>query len=231
MLNILLVMENNSNLSDKQKSIFNFIIEYFNLNGISPTIEDVKIGCGLSSKSVVSYNLEILENKGLLDRKKGIARSITRIEGLNSDKSKYKDVITIPLISTISAGIPLELMTSEEIIASQNSEYDSIELPASMLTSNANLVAVKISGDSMIDDSIEDGDIVVLDCSKDKKWIPKNGEMIVARVDDDTATLKRIFKRGREIELRPSNKNYSSIITNEKNVMIDGKVVALIRKF
>ena len=224
-------MENISQLSDKQQSIYNFIIEYFNLNGISPTIEDVKVGCQISSKSVVSYNLEILENKGFLDRKKGIARSITRIEGLNADKSKLKDIVSIPLISTISAGIPLELMTSEEIIASQNSDFDSIDFPTSMVPNHSNLVAVKISGDSMIDDSIEDGDIVILDCSKNKNWVPKNGEMIVARIDEDTATLKRIFKRGKEIELRPSNKSYSSIITNEKNVIIDGKVVALVRKF
>ena len=224
-------MENISQLSDKQQSIYNFIIEYFNLNGISPTIEDVKVGCQISSKSVVSYNLEILENKGFLDRKKGIARSITRIEGLNADKSKLKDIVSIPLISTISAGIPLELTTSEEIIASQNSDFDSIDFPTSMVPNHSNLVAVKISGDSMIDDSIEDGDIVILDCSKNKNWVPKNGEMIVARIDEDTATLKRIFKRGKEIELRPSNKSYSSIITNEKNVIIDGKVVALVRKF
>jgi repressor LexA len=222
-------MENYSNLSNKQKTIFDFIIEYFNINGISPTIEDVRVGCEISSKSVVSYNLEILENKGLLDRKKGIARSITRVDGLNSGKPK--EVISIPLISTISAGIPLELMSSEEIIANQNSDYDSIEFPASMVSNHSSLVALKISGDSMIEDSIEDGDIVILDCSKDKNWTPKNGEMVVARVDEDTATLKRIFKKGKEIELKPSNKNYSSIITNEKNVMIDGKVVALVRKF
>ena len=105
-------MENNSKLSEKQKTIFNFIIDYFNENGISPTIEDVKVGCEISSKSVVSYNLEILENKGFLDRKKGIARSITRVEGLNSINSRINNVINIPLISTISAGIPLELMSS-----------------------------------------------------------------------------------------------------------------------
>ena len=71
-------MTSNLNLSPKQNNIFNYIVEYFEENGISPTIEDVKKGCKISSKSVVSYNLNILEKKGLIDRKKGIARSIIR---------------------------------------------------------------------------------------------------------------------------------------------------------
>ena len=105
-------MEIYSELSQKQTLIYDFICEYLDQNGISPTIEDVKNGCNISSKSVVSYNLNILENKGLLDRKKGIARSIIRS---NDEPESF----SIPIVSTISAGIPLELLSSQEI------DYDS----------------------------------------------------------------------------------------------------------
>ena len=213
-------------LSEKQVSILNFVQDYVSENGISPTIEDVKIGCKLSSKSVVSYNLNILEKNGYLDRKKGLARSIK-----STKDNENEEIIEVPIVSNISAGTPLELYTADEIYQNQKNSYESIKLSKKMYRNITNLIALKISGDSMKEDSIMDGDIILLDCNNISTNDIKNGDIVAARVDEDAGTLKRIFLKNNKIELRPSNKHYSSIFTDKTNVKIDGKVVGLIRNY
>ena len=213
-------------LSEKQVSILNFVQDYVSENGISPTIEDVKIGCKLSSKSVVSYNLNILEKNGYLDRKKGLARSIK-----STKDNENEEIIEVPIVSNISAGTPLELYSADEIYHNQKNSYESIKLSKKMYRNITNLIALKISGDSMKEDSIMDGDIILLDCNSISTNDIKNGDIVAARVDEDAGTLKRFFLRKNKIELRPSNKLYSSIFTDKTNVKIDGKVVGLIRNY
>ena len=219
-------MKQYQDLSEKQLSILNFVQDYVSDNGISPTIEDVKIGCKLSSKSVVSYNLNILEKNGYLDRKKGLARSIKSTKDYENE-----EIIDVPVVSNISAGTPLELYTADEIYHNQKNSYESIKLSKKMYGNISNLIALKISGDSMKEDSIMDGDIILLDCNNISTNDIKNGDIVAARVDEDAGTLKRIFLKNNKIELRPSNKLYSSIFTDKTNVKIDGKVVGLIRKY
>ena len=220
-------MRLNQKLSEKQLLIINFIENYYNENGISPTIEDVRVGCKLSSKSVVSYNLNILEEIGYLDRKKGMARSITSTKEIE----KNNEIVIVPIVSNISAGSPLELFSSDEIFYNQKDNFESINLSKSMLKNYNNIVALKISGDSMKGDLIMDGDIIILDCNNISTNDIKSGDIVAARVDEDYATLKRMFINKNKIELRPSNKLYSSIYTDKKNVKIDGKVVGLIRNY
>ena len=219
-------MKQYQDLSDKQLSILNFVQEFVNDNGISPTIEDVKIGCNLSSKSVVSYNLNILEKNGYLDRKKGLARSIKST--IDHDN---EEILNVPIVSNISAGTPLELYSAEEIYHNHKNNNESIKLSKKMFKNIINLIALKISGDSMKGDSIMDGDIIILDCNNISTNDIKNGDIVAARVDEDAGTLKRFFLKNNKIELRPSNKHYSSIFTDKTNVKIDGKVVGLIRNY
>ena len=220
-------MRLNQKLSEKQLLIINFIENYYNENGISPTIEDVRVGCKLSSKSVVSYNLNILEENGYLDRKKGMARSITSTKEIE----KSNEIINVPIVSNISAGSPLELFSSDEIFYNQKDNFESINISKSMLKNYNNVVALKISGDSMKGDLIMDGDIIILDCNNISTNDIKSGDIVAARVDEDYATLKRMFINKNKIELRPSNKLYTSIYTNKENVKIDGKVVGLVRNY
>ena len=208
-------MKQYQELSEKQLSILNFIKDYVSDNGISPTIEDVKIGCQLSSKSVVSYNLNILEKNGYLDRKKGLARSIKSTKDYENE-----EIIEIPIVSNISAGTPLELYSSDEIYHNQKNSYESIKLSKKMYKNKTNLIALKISGDSMKEDAIMDGDIIILDCNNVSTNDIKNGDIVAARVDEDAGTLKRIFLKNNKIELRPSNKHYSSIFTDKTNVRL-----------
>ena len=220
-------MRLNQKLSEKQLLIINFIENYYIENGISPTIEDVRVGCKFSSKSVVSYNLNILEENGYLDRKKGMARSITSTKEIE----KSNEIVAVPIVSNISAGSPLELFSSDEIFYNQKDNFESINLSKSMLKNYNNIVALKISGDSMKGDLIMDGDIIILDCNNISTNDIKSGDIVAARVDEDYATLKRMFINKNKIELRPSNKLYSSIYTDKKNVKIDGKVVGLVRNY
>ena len=220
-------MRLNQKLSEKQLLIINFIENYYNENGISPTIEDVRVGCKLSSKSVVSYNLNILEENGYLDRKKGMARSITSTKEIE----KSNEIVNVPIVSNISAGSPLELFSSDEIFYNQKDNFESINISKSMLKNYNNIVALKISGDSMKGDLIMDGDIIILDCNNISTNDIKSGDIVAARVDEDYATLKRMFINKNKIELRPSNKLYSSIYTDKENVKIDGKVVGLVRNY
>ena len=220
-------MRLNQKLSEKQLLIINFIENYYIENGISPTIEDVRLGCKLSSKSVVSYNLNILEENGYLDRKKGMARSITSTKEIE----KSNEIVAVPIVSNISAGSPLELFSSDEIFYNQKDNFESINLSKSMLKNYNNIVALKISGDSMKGDLIMDGDIIILDCNNISTNDIKSGDIVAARLDEDYATLKRMFINKNKIELRPSNKLYSSIYTDKKNVKIDGKVVGLVRNY
>ena len=220
-------MRLNQKLSEKQLLIINFIENYYNENGISPTIEDVRVGCKLSSKSVVSYNLNILEENGYQERKKGMARSITSTKEIE----KNNEIVIVPIVSNISAGSPLELFSSDEIFYNQKDNFESINLSKSMLKNYNNIVALKISGDSMKGDLIMDGDIIILDCNNISTNDIKSGDIVAARVDEDYATLKRMFINKNKIELRPSNKLYSSIYNDKKNVKIDGKVVGLVRNY
>ena len=141
------------------------------------------------------------------------------------------DIVNVPIVSNISAGSPLELFSSDEIFFKQKSNFESISLSKSMLKNNTNIVALKISGDSMKGDLIMDGDIIILDCNNISTNDIKSGDIVAARVNDDYATLKRMFINNNKIELRPSNKLYSSIFTDKNNLQIDGKVVGLIRNY
>ena len=156
-----------------------------------------------------------------------MARSITSTK----EVEKNSDIVNIPIVSNISAGSPLELFSSDEIFFKQKSNFESISLSKSMLKNNTNIVALKISGDSMKGDLIMDGDIIILDCNNISTNDIKSGDIVAARVNDDYATLKRMFINNNKIELRPSNKLYSSIFTDKNNVKIDGKVVGLIRNY
>ena len=156
-----------------------------------------------------------------------MARSITSTKEIE----KNNEIVIVPIVSNISAGSPLELFSSDEIFYNQKDNFESINLSKSMLKNYNNIVALKISGDSMKGDLIMDGDIIILDCNNISTNDIKSGDIVAARVDEDYATLKRMFINKNKIELRPSNKLYSSIYTDKKNVKIDGKVVGLVRNY
>ena len=204
-------------LTDKQKDILIFIEEFINDFGYPPTIRDIQNNCDISSTSVVKYNLDRLQEKGLMTRESEVSRGIN----LKSDPKNI--TIKVPVIGTITAGETFPLFDDNRW------EYDDmnmLELPDSFSYLEEKLYALKVSGTSMIDALIGDGDTVIMEKTKSVK----NGDMVAANViSENETTLKRIYKEGENIRLQPENPLMKALTYPSKNISILGKVVAVWR--
>ena len=210
-------MESMKPLTDKQKDILIFIEEFINDFGYPPTIRDIQNNCDISSTSVVKYNLDRLQEKGLMTRESEESRGIN----LKSDPKNI--TIKVPVIGTITAGETFPLFDDNRW------EYDDmnmLELPDSFSYLEEKLYALKVSGTSMIDALIGDGDTVIMEKTKSVK----NGDMVAANViSENETTLKRIYKEGENIRLQPENPLMKALTYPSKNISILGKVVAVWR--
>ena len=207
-------------LSQRQQGILDFIRNFMNDHQFPPTVRDIQGGCSISSTSVVDYNLHILQREGHLRRLPEVSRGI---ELVGMERSSSKDIVEVPVISSIAAGEPLHVPD----VSSR--EADEIEqVPASLLKGRTDVFGLKVKGDSMIDAFIADGDLVLIE--------PRNhaetGEMVAAEIrDSESFTLKRFFLEGNTVRLQPENANMSPIIVDAKNVLVRGRVVGVIRSF
>ena len=210
-------MESMKPLTDKQKDILIFIEEFIIDFGYPPTIRDIQNNCDISSTSVVKYNLDRLQEKGLMTRESEVSRGIN----LKSDPKNI--TIKVPVIGTITAGETFPLFDDNRW------EYDDmnmLELPDSFSYLEEKLYALKVSGTSMIDALIGDGDTVIMEKTKSVK----NGDMVAANViSENETTLKRIYKEGENIRLQPENPLMKALTYPSKNISILGKVVAVWR--
>ena len=210
-------MESMKPLTDKQKDILIFIEEFINDFGYPPTIRDIQNNCDISSTSVVKYNLDRLQEKGLMTRESEVSRGIN----LKSDPKNI--TIKVPVIGTITAGENFPLFDDNRW------EYDDmnmLELPDSFSYLEEKLYALKVSGTSMIDALIGDGDTVIMEKTKSVK----NGDMVAANViSENETTLKRIYKEGETIRLQPENPLMKALTYPSKNISILGRVVAVWR--
>lgn len=193
-------------LTKKQKNVYDFISAYSRENGLSPTIDEIRRGLKLKSTSTVHGHIRTLEEKGYL-RKKAESRGGTLLKEAVS-------LIEVPILGIIAAGRPIE--TIEE-------KNDSVFIVGESSQSSRDLYALKVSGDSMIDEGIFDGDIVVIK----KQASAENGQTVVAIIDDNEATLKKIYKERTRIRLQPANQTLLPIY--RKEVEVRGVVVQVIR--
>ena len=225
-------MANDKPLSDRQKKILAYINEYVNENLRPPTIREIGKACKISSTSVVNYNLTKLKEKGFLERTAEVSRGlrltnkVDQVQGnpIEMVREAVSRVMRIPLAGNIVAGEPIEVGNGD---FSTYDEDDAIEISESMLPrSNYPLFALRVSGDSMIDAMVYDGDIVVLESRNDVK----NGDMVAAWLDDETTTLKYIFMEGEQIRLQPANPNMEPIYVNRNQVDVRGKVKMVLRQ-
>jgi len=197
----------------KQKQILDFIGQMIQSTGSAPTLKQIAEAIGVSSLATVHEHLQTLERKGLIKRKTGKSRSIELI-GVSEEITK--DSFVAPILGFIAAGAPIEPYTDP------NAEMN---LPTSFVSGKKRVYVLKVKGESMIEENIRDGDYVVIEQSE----MAKNGEIVVALLDNGMATLKRFFKESTRIRLEPANAKMSPIFV--KNVKIQGKVVGLIRKY
>ena len=226
-------------LTLKQNQLLNFLIIRIQKFGISPSYEEMCDELGLKSKSGINRIVKSLEERGYIERLENKARAIApkkypNGQTYNSDIINFKDkyiskysqpVSTnfksqenqIPLLGKIAAGSPIEAI-------SNHGEY--LDVPSSLLTSE-DCYALHVEGDSMIDEGIFDGDTVIIN----KKANINNGDIIVALIDNEEATLKKFRKKGDIIALEPANKNYKTQIYGPDRIVIQGKMSGLIRSY
>lgn len=197
-------------LTKRQKQILDYITKYIKENDYAPTLEEIKNYFGLSSISTIHEHIETLKNKGYLNKIENQPRGIE----LNK-KKRFSDLITIPLVGTIAAGEPIEAFEDPE----------SIKVSKSQLAKSGEHFALKIRGDSMREEGIFDGDTVIIRRQPDAE----NGETVVALINDNEVTLKKIYKEKHGFRLQPANPDMKPIHTRE--LVIQGKVVSVIRKF
>lgn len=195
-------------LTPKQKQIFEYIKKYIKKNGYSPSLKETGKRFG-SVKSTIHQHIEALRKKGYLKKVENQPRSI------ELNKKKNLDLASIPLLGTIAAGEPIEAIEEKE----------TIEVPKSQLSRSDEHFALKVRGDSMIDEGIFDGDTVVIRKQSDAE----NGETIVALINGNEATLKKIYKEKGRFKLQPANPKLKPIYA--KDLIIQGKVISVIRNF
>jgi repressor LexA len=198
-------------ISDKQNEMLAFIEGFVQENGYPPTYEEIRTGLNISSKSLVNYHLDVLENSGLLTRSPNTPRGI-RLTG-------ESDTVLVPFMGRISAGPPTVFI--------QDENREAIELTYDIVPNGDNLFALKVEGDSMMDALVNDGDIVVMQQQAEAR----NGEMVAVRLTDrNETTLKRYYRENGHVRLQPANPTMDALFVSPESVAIQGKVVAIIRQ-
>lgn len=203
-------------LTFKQEKILDTIKKFIAEKGYSPTIRELCALCKLNSTATMFVHLKNLTQKGYINQTGSKFRTIELVVPNEYDKRNNNDnVVSVPLLGKVAAGNPIEAIENPD-------EYFS--LPKEFIPMNHEVFTLKVSGDSMINVGIFDGDIVVVE----KNRTANNGEIVVAMTDENEVTLKRFYKEKDHIRLQPENDYLEPIIL--KNVTILGKAIGLYRK-
>ena len=197
-------------LTDNQRTVLKFIQQYIASNGISPKLQEIAEGIGISSRGVAHRYVQALVDTGFLAIDKGKHR------GIHLLKENPQQQNTLPLLGKIAAGKPIEAIPGEDEI-NLNDFF------------GHNNFAVRVQGDSMIDAGIFDGDIVVIEFRE----TANNGDIVVALIDEQEATLKRFKKihQGKFIQLIPENKNMEIMEYEADRVRIQGVLIGQLRRY
>jgi len=206
-------------LSSKQQNIIGFIRRFLVDSGYPPSIRDIVNGCGISSTSVVDYNLKILEEKGYIRRHREVSRGIELLAWSPVLRSQ------VPIIGQIAAGEPIPVPTPDiwDITASS----ETLEVTEDLTQGREGVYALKVKGWSMVDALVNDGDIILMQYVN----VVENGEMAAIWLKaEKEVTLKKVYVEPARIRLQPANSQMQPIYTEPENVEIQGRVIAIIRQ-
>ena len=221
-------------LTKKQLELLIFLEKKITLSSIPPSFEEMKSALNLKSKSGIHRLISALEERGFLRRLPHRARSIEILKSyksisklsennfhqINLNKKSENNInsYNIPLVGNIAAGLPIDAIYNEN---------EKLNVP-NYLMGNGNYFALNIIGDSMIDIGINEGDIAIIKQKNDAK----DGDLVVALIDETETTLKRFRKNGKEVVLEAENKNYKSqVYKSGSNIKIQGILSGLIRRY
>lgn len=199
-----------SDLTKKQGEALDCIRDFLARHNYAPSYRDIMRMMGIKSPATAFSHVQSLREKGYLSVRDGAIRSLELTEKANI----FTRSIEIPLVGTIAAGQPIEAIENNETIA----------VPLELLP-NLNCFVLQVRGRSMIDDGILDGDYVIVE----RNFYPQNGDVVVALLNNESATLKRYYREKNRIRLQPANKEMKPLYT--KNPVIQGIVRAVMRRY
>ena len=201
----------------KQRRIFDFIRRYIESNHEAPTIAEIGRQFQMRSSASVHAVLTALEREGLIKRIPNVSRGIQIVQQKEGGGGGGDDDNEIPLLGTVAAGQPIEAILS----------HDTISVPKD-LQGHGRTFALRVRGESMIDENIQDGDIIIVQSQK----TAENGQVVVALIDGNFATVKKFYREPEFIRLEPANPQFKPIfIKTEERIQIQGVVRGLIRKY
>lgn len=198
-------------VTSRQRHVYEFISRYIDANNQPPTIAEIGKHFKMSSSASVHSILSGLEREGLIKRIPNVSRGIEVVKQEESNSNE------IPLLGVVAAGQPIEAILS----------HDTVAAPRDMI-GRGRTFALRVRGDSMIEENIQDGDIIVVSSQK----TAENGQMVVALIDGNYATVKKFFREPEFIRLEPANPQFKPIfIKTPDRIQIQGVVRGLIRKY
>jgi repressor LexA len=200
------------NLSAKQKMILDFLKKGIKQNGYPPTVREICDAVGLSSTSTVHAHLETLERKGYIRRSPTKNRSTEILE--EDFYGNARELVNVPIVGNVAAGMP--------ILAEENIE-DTFPIPIDYVK-NDTCFMLHVKGDSMMEEGILDGDLVLVRQQRDAS----NGDIVIAMLED-SATVKTFFRESGQVRLQPANKAFTPIYTDDCDIL--GKVIGLYRRY
>lgn len=199
-------------LTPRQLEVHDFLTRFHQKHGYAPTIAEIQEHFHLRSPATVHEQLEALERGGVIQRQKHIQRGIEILQP-SVPGGEYE----IPLLGVVAAGSPIEAVLTRETISVSPELY------------GTNRFALRVRGDSMRDEQISDGDLIVIEQATSAAY---NGQTVVALIDEHEATVKKFYSERGQVRLQPANENYRPIIIKPpQRVKVQGRVVGLIRRY
>jgi len=205
-------------LTKRQKEVLDYLVGFLNKNGYSPSFEEIAHSMKLTSLATVHKHLSTLEKKGFIRRGYNQSRSIEVMQLPKPIREQLLDrhVVELPLAGRIAAGRPLEAVEERETISLAD------------FARGQNTYVLQVKGESMRDDHILDGDFIVVE----QTHVANSGEIVVALVGEDEATLKRFYREANgKVRLQPANSQMAPIIVAATDVKVQGRVVGVLRKY
>ena len=195
-------------LTKRQREIYEYLKDHIRSQGYAPSIAEIGKEFDLSSPATVHKHLSHLEEKGLIRKQQNLSRAIEVVP-------ESGNALSYPLMGEIAAGKPLEALDQNEVVELLPDGGDK------------DVFVLRVKGNSMIEDHIQSGDYVIVE----KRNVAKNGETVVALIDNDRATLKRFYRENGRVRLQPAHPDMKPIFVREGDFTIQGVVISVLRKF
>jgi len=198
-------------LTRRQREVLDVIREFIETRRYSPSLEEIGAALGLSSVATVHKHVSLLAEKGYVQRAWNQNRSIELVD------EPARRTVDLPLAGTIAAGQPIEAVRDGQLLA----------VPSDMVRPGRRSYVLRVAGDSMIDEQIQDGDLVIVE----EREAANDGETVVALIDGHEVTLKRYFQDGPRVRLEPAHRGMQPLVIPGARVRIQGVAVGVIRRY